>query len=289
MNVWENHISQFSNYILLNRRMSVHTHTAYSGDLGQFSGYLQTIGSPEPEQLKAQHIRGWMSQLLESGLSARSVHRKISSVRALLKWMRRQGIVEHDPMAKISTPKLPRRIVQDIPAADLQALFARFPWHEYPDGENDRRILLTFYTTGMRLSELIGLKCADVDLDRLTLTVTGKRNKMRLIPIHPELAELLAPMLIRKTGPLFTLPDGNPLYPVYVYRKVNFYLQLFSNALRTSPHILRHSFATHLLNNGANLMAIKEILGHTSLSATQVYTRNSFEKLKQVHLLHPRK
>jgi integrase/recombinase XerC len=142
----------------------------------------------------------------------------------------------------------------------------------------------------MRLSELIGLKTSDVDFSRGTLRVLGKRNKVRLIPIHDEGVHFLRDyMQSIPKGRLFTLPSGEPLYPVFVYRLVNRYLKLFSHAAKTSPHVLRHSFATHMLNNGASLLAIKEILGHANLSATQVYTKNSFEKLKKIHQLHPRK
>ena len=142
----------------------------------------------------------------------------------------------------------------------------------------------------MRLSELIGLKVGDIDFHRNSLRVLGKRNKERIIPMHPEMVDWLKAYLVGHAhSQLFVTDKGKPLYPVYVYRLVNHYLKLFSHAAKTSPHVLRHSFATHMLNNGANLLAIKDILGHANLSATQVYTKNSFEKLKQVHALHPRK
>jgi integrase/recombinase XerC len=157
-------------------------------------------------------------------------------------------------------------------------------------GDRDRLLLLLLYTTGMRLSELIGLKVGDIDFHRNSLRVLGKRNKERIIPMHPEMVDWLKVYLVGHTHVhLFVTDKGKPLYPVYVYRLVNHYLKLFSHAAKTSPHVLRHSFATHMLNNGANLLAIKDILGHANLSATQVYTKNSFEKLKQIHALHPRK
>jgi integrase/recombinase XerC len=147
-----------------------------------------------------------------------------------------------------------------------------------------------FYTTGMRLSELIGLKAGDIDFHRGSLRVLGKRNKERIIPLHPEVVDWLKDYMGNHVGVyLFETEKGEPLYPMLVYRLVNRYLKLFSHAAKTSPHVLRHSFATHMLNNGANLLAIKDILGHANLSATQVYTKNSFEKLKQIHALHPRK
>jgi integrase/recombinase XerC len=281
---------QFLDYIAKTKRMSVHTVSAYSGDLLQFMDFLATQYVVELNDCKAIHIRGFMAMLLENGLSARSVHRKVSSVRGWFKYLRKQGQLKVDPLSKIILPKMPKVLVKDIPAMDLHNMFARFPWEEVDNGARDRLMLLLMYTTGMRLSELIGLKVGDVDFYRNSLRVLGKRNKERIIPMHPEMVDWLKVYLADHVGDfLFVTERGKPLYPMYVYRLVNHYLKLFSHAAKTSPHVLRHSFATHMLNNGANLLAIKDILGHANLSATQVYTKNSFEKLKQVHALHPRK
>ena len=281
---------QFLDYIAKTKRMSVHTVSAYSGDLLQFMDFLATQYVVELNDCKAIHIRGFMAMLLENGLTARSVHRKVSSVRGWFKYLRKQGQLKVDPLSKIILPKMPKVLVKDIPAMDLHNMFARFPWEEVDNGSRDRLMLLLMYTTGMRLSELIGLKVGDVDFYRNSLRVLGKRNKERIIPMHPEMVDWLKVYLADHVGDfLFVTERGNPLYPMYVYRLVNHYLKLFSHAAKTSPHVLRHSFATHMLNNGANLLAIKDILGHANLSATQVYTKNSFEKLKQVHALHPRK
>ena len=270
--------------------MSIHTTVAYRGDLEQFQAFLNSLGNPNINQLKATHVRAWMSDMMQHNIAPRSIHRKISSLRALMKHLRKDGIIDHDPLIKISVPKTPKHLVKDIPAEDLKNMFERFPWNEVEHGERDRLLLLLFYTSGMRLSELVGLKTSDVDLSRNTLRVLGKRNKVRLIPLHDEGIDLLKIYVSQiERGYLFTLESGEPLYPVFVYRLVNKYLKLFSHASKTSPHVLRHSFATHMLNNGANLMAIKDILGHANLSATQVYTKNSFEKLKKIHQLHPRK
>ena len=281
---------QFLDYIAKTKRMSVHTVSAYSGDLLQFMDFLATQYVVELNDCKAIHVRGFMAMLLENGLTARSVHRKVSSVRGWFKYLRKQGQLKVDPLSKIILPKMPKVLVKDIPAMDLHNMFARFPWEEVDNGSRDRLMLLLMYTTGMRLSELIGLKVGDVDFYRNNLRVLGKRNKERIIPMHPEMVDWLKVYLADHVGDfLFVTERGNPLYPMYVYRLVNHYLKLFSHAAKTSPHVLRHSFATHMLNNGANLLAIKDILGHANLSATQVYTKNSFEKLKQVHALHPRK
>lgn len=281
---------QFLDYIAKTKRMSVHTVSAYSGDLLQFMDFLATQYVVELNDCKAVHVRGFMAMLLENGLTARSVHRKVSSVRGWFKYLRKQGQLKVDPFSKIILPKMPKVLVKDIPAMDLHNMFARFPWEEVDNGARDRLMLLLMYTTGMRLSELIGLKVGDVDFYRNNLRVLGKRNKERIIPMHPEMVDWLKVYLADHVEDfLFVTERGKPLYPMYVYRLVNHYLKLFSHAAKTSPHVLRHSFATHMLNNGANLLAIKDILGHANLSATQVYTKNSFEKLKQVHALHPRK
>ncbi len=281
---------QFLDYIAKTKRMSVHTVSAYNGDLLQFTDFLATQYVVELNDCKAIHVRGFMAMLLGNGLTPRSVHRKVSSVRGWFKYLRKQGQLTVDPMSKIILPKMPKVLVKDIPAMDLHNMFARFPWDEVEHGSRDRLMLLLLYTTGMRLSELIGLKVGDVDFYRNNLRVLGKRNKERIIPMHPEMVDWLKLYLGDHGGDfLFVTERGKPLYPMYVYRLVNHYLKLFSHAAKTSPHVLRHSFATHMLNNGANLLAIKDILGHANLSATQVYTKNSFEKLKQVHALHPRK
>jgi integrase/recombinase XerC len=287
---WQQHIDDFIFFLEKNKRMSIHTTVAYRGDLEQFQAFLNSLGNPNINQLKATHVRAWMSDMMQHNIAPRSIHRKISSLRALMKHLRKDGIIDHDPLIKISVPKTPKHLVKDIPAEDLKNMFERFPWNEVEHGERDRLLLLLFYTSGMRLSELVGLKTSDVDLSRNTLRVLGKRNKVRLIPLHDEGIDLLKIYVSQiERGYLFTLESGEPLYPVFVYRLVNKYLKLFSHASKTSPHVLRHSFATHMLNNGANLMAIKDILGHANLSATQVYTKNSFEKLKKIHQLHPRK
>lgn len=282
--------TEFLDYIAKTKRMSVHTVSAYRIDLMQFEDFLETQFVGSLAECKAIHIRGFMAMLLDAGLTPRSVHRKVSSVRGWFKYLRRQGLMVGDPMSKVILPKMPKMLVKDIPALDMQNMFANFPWNEVDQGGRDRLLLLMFYTTGMRLSELIGLKVGDIDFYRGSLRVLGKRNKERIIPLHPEVVDWLKEYLRGYGGVyLFETEKGEALYPMLVYRLVNRYLKLFSHAAKTSPHVLRHSFATHMLNNGANLLAIKDILGHANLSATQVYTKNSFEKLKQIHALHPRK
>jgi integrase/recombinase XerC len=204
--------------------------------------------------------------------------------------LRKQGQLKVDPLSKIILPKMPKVLVKDIPAMDLHNMFARFPWEEVDNGSRDRLMLLLMYTTGMRLSELIGLKVGDVDFYRNSLRVLGKRNKERIVPMHPEVVDWLKGYMGSHGGAyLFETEKGEPLYPMLVYRLVSRYLKLFSHAAKTSPHVLRHSFATHMLNNGAGLETLKDLLGHANLSATQVYTHNSFAQLTAIYShAHPR-
>lgn len=272
--------------------MSPHTCRAYESDLSQFVIFLNTLGVRDISLVKSLHIRSWVMDLMKAEVTARSVNRKLSTLRAWFKFLRNQQVITSDPMSKVISPKTPKHLVKDIPAADLKDMFERFPWEEMPDGKRDKLLMLMLYTTGMRLSELIQLKWADVDFYRMSLRVLGKRNKVREIPLHDELIALLKEFSESGEGFIFYRDSSKmevPMYPMMVYRIVNHYLKLFSHASKTSPHVLRHSFATHMLNNGANLMAIKDLLGHASLSATQVYTKNSFEKLKKIHQLHPRR
>ena len=269
--------------------MSRHTILAYTLDLEQFGKYLASESETSIDPLSLNSVRGWMSEMIQKGIATRTVHRKVSSLRALYGYMRKQGVIDIDPLARLVLPKVPKKIVLDIPVNDLTNMFRNFPWQEHKHGDRDKLVILLLYTTGMRLSELIGMKTVDVDLKRQSILVTGKRNKQRLVPIHPELGEAITTYCsTRKQKYLISSDSGEMAYPMMIYRIVTQYLKLFSSALKTSPHVLRHSFATHMLNNGANLMAIKELLGHSSLTATQVYTKNSFEKLKAIHKLHPR-
>jgi integrase/recombinase XerC len=284
-------LDQFLHYARHNLRLSEHTCKAYQTDLQQFIPVAKEFGLENWDQLNAAVVRAFMANCMKEGLSARSVHRKVSSLRAFVRYARKTKLLSRDPLVGIQLPKMAKKLVQDIPAQDLSNLFHHFPWEEQEQGLRDQSLLLTLYTTGIRLSELIALKIRDIDFSRNTLSVIGKRNKVRLLPMHPELRDQLRGLIKGKSvnDPLFQLESGKSLYPVFVYRLVNRYLKLFSDAAKTSPHVLRHSFATHMLNNGAELLAIKDLLGHSGLNATQIYTKNSFEKLKSMHKLHPRK
>jgi integrase/recombinase XerC len=281
----------FIHYAQHNQRLSAHTCKAYQTDLQQFIPFANEFGISAWHELNAASVRAFMASCMQEGLSARSIHRKVSSIRAFVRYARKTQLLSHDPLSGIQLPKMAKKLVQDIPSHDLWNLFQYFPWEEQEQGLRDKSLLLTLYTTGIRLSELISLNIRDIDFSRNTLSVTGKRNKVRLLPLHPELRDYLLELTNGKAAsePLFQLDSGKPLYPVFVNRLVNRYIKQFSDASKTSPHVLRHSFATHMLNNGAELLAIKDLLGHSGLNATQIYTKNSFEKLKSMHKLHPRK
>lgn len=281
----------FIHYAKHNQRLSAHTCKAYETDLHQFITFANNFGISAWTELNAASVRAYMASCMKEGISARSIHRKVSSIRAFVRYARKTQLLSHDPLTGLQLPKMAKKMVQDIPSQDLWNLFQHFPWEEHENGLRDRSLLLTLYTTGIRLSELIALNIRDIDFARNTLSVTGKRNKVRLLPLHPELKDNFSELRRGKESgePLFQLDSGKPLYPVFVYRLVNRYIKQFSDAAKTSPHVLRHSFATHMLNNGAELLAIKDLLGHSGLNATQIYTKNSFEKLKSMHKLHPRK
>ena len=281
------YIKDFVKYITLNKRMSEHTAQAYLVDLEQFNVFIIQSSSDRDETVRSKQIRTWIASMSKQGLSGKSIHRKLSSLRSYYKYVNTFKNIENQPLAKISSPKLEKRIVKDIPALDLFNMFKNFPWDEQKNGKKDRLMLLMLYSCGLRLSELINIKIKDIDTAKNEIRVLGKRNKVRIIPLHNELLDAFKDADL-KGSYLFERGNGKAYYPMLVNRKVHKYLKLFSSAHKTNPHTLRHSFATHLLNNGANLMAIKDLLGHSSLAATQVYTKNNIEKLKQMHKLHPR-
>ena len=257
------HVKNFLDYLKIEKRYSVHTTVSYKNDLNQFNLYLSnTYSGIEFHKVEMIHIRSYMVHLLESKLAKSTVSRKISSIKSLYKYLKKEQLISSSPVQLLETPKLESR-------------------------------LPVFLKEGIRLSELIGLK--DVDVRNGELKVLGKRNKERIIPLSNNIQPLIDQYLTLrntldiKTSHFFVTDKGNKLYEKFVYRKVNRYLSMVSSKQKKSPHILRHTFATHMLNNGADLNAIKEILGHENLSATQVYTHNTFQKLKSIHKQsHPR-
>lgn len=289
-------ISSFIEYLRFEKRYSKHSLIAYEIDLKQWVSYLNSSYEvTQLEQVQVPFIRSWLVSMMENGLSARSINRKITALKSFYKYALRSGWVQINPMGKISSPKIPKRLPVYVEADKLDLLLDQTEFSDDFEGIRNHLILEMFYGTGMRLSELIELELRDVDTRNLQLKVTGKRNKQRILPLFPSLAHQINKYLEMRnaltssTSHFFITPEGKSLYPILVYRLVNKYLTKVSTQKKRSPHVLRHSFATEMLNKGADLNAIKEILGHANLSATQVYTHNTIEKLKVAYLqAHPR-
>ncbi len=286
----------FSSYIANEKRYSAHTLRAYESDLQQFFDFAQTADE-NFNPLKGDHglIREWIVFLLDNGDKPRSINRKLTTLHTYYKYLMREGLVNDNPTKKIIRPKTEKNLPYFVDKGAMQELFDRLQFPDDFEGRRDRTILLTFYCTGMRLSELCGLKRNDIDFHSSQLKVLGKRNKERIIPFAVELGACLKTYIAERdkialdNNYLFVTSKGEPVYSQLVYRLVNKYLGEVTTLDKKSPHVLRHTFATHMLNNGAELDAIKELLGHANLAATQVYTHTTFEKLKEVYnQAHPR-
>ena len=287
-------IKNFLDYLTIEKRYSVHTTVSYRNDLNQFNLYLsESYSGIEFKKVEMIHVRSYMVHLLESKLAKSTVARKVSSIKSLYKFMKKEQLISSSPIQLLETPKLDSRLPVFLKEEEVVNLFEEFKFEDSFIGKRDKMILYLFYQTGIRLSELIGIK--DVDVRNGELKVLGKRNKERIIPLSNNIQPLIDQYLNLKDELgfkkkyFFVTDNGNKLYEKFVYRKVNYYLSMVSSKHKKSPHILRHTFATHMLNNGADLNSIKEILGHENLSATQVYTHNTFQKLKSIHKQsHPR-
>lgn len=287
---------KFLQYIKFEKRFSPHTITAYQSDLGQFYAFLEkTYQLNDIKAVNHQIIRSWIASLMEQKTSSRSIHRKLTSLKTFYKFLLREGEVKINPMQKVVAPKVSKRLPVFVDKKNMNAMLDNIDFGKDLEGLRNRLILEMFYCTGMRLSELINLKISQVNNYTGTIKVLGKRNKERLIPFTPPLKNLIDQyMSERKKARLnseyiFVTERGEKVYEKLVYRVVRQYLSAATTADKKSPHVLRHTFATHMLNNGADLNAIKELLGHSNLSATQVYTHNSFEKLKNIYKqAHPR-
>jgi integrase/recombinase XerC len=289
------YLQEFIDYLSYQKRFSVHSITAYQNDLDTFWAYANQEGYTTLNELNHLVIRSWLVSLMESGMEARSVNRKISTLKSYYKFLIREEKIELNPMAKIISPKTAKKLPVFVDITHMENLFDFDVFEPGFEGHRNRMILLLFYQTGMRLSELTGLKKGDIDFSNGQLKVLGKRNKERIIPftLHfkKELEDYIQviPPTYAAGAYLFAQKNGKKLYPKQVYNLVNAALSHVTTIHKKSPHVLRHTFATHMLNNGADLNAIKEILGHANLSATQVYTHNSIEKLKNVHKqAHPK-
>ena len=289
-------ISDFCDYLSHQKRYSTHTVNAYKKDLEQFEAFLYSDFQIKSfTQASSPIIRSWIVKLIESDISPRTINRKISSLKSFYKHLLKKGIIEKNPLLKVTTPKTSKRLPVFIGEQEISSLFSEVDFPDNYEGCRDNLILELFYSTGMRLIELIELKKNSIDFYSSTIKVLGKRNKERLIPFGKSIKVKLEIYIkerekIQTTdNHLFLTKVGKKIYPKLAYRMVNHYLSLVTTSSKKSPHVLRHTFATHMLNNGADLNSIKEILGHANLSATQVYTHNTIEKLKNIHKqAHPK-
>jgi len=288
----------FLKYLENEKRYSPHTIRSYTNDLDQFFLYTSELDSSiSPDEISSSQIRQWIVSMMEKEMSPGTVHRKISCIRRFFKYMRKEGHISADPLDKVVLPKLKKRLPQFVSEESMASLMEKEFFGDDFSSVRNRIIIEMLYLTGMRRAELTGLRDSDVDLAGDTLKVTGKRNKQRIIPLLRQFSVRLEDYVRMRdkafngvTGGWFFVTDkGNKLYDKYVYNIVRRYLGYVTTIEKKSPHILRHTFATHMLNRGAGLNAIKEFLGHANLSATQVYTHNTFEKLRKIYKqAHPR-
>ncbi len=287
---------EFLKYLQAEKRYAGHTIKAYTTILNQFHAFCLENGK-EGMDLYFKTIRSWVVFQMDAGISPRTVNKKLAALSTYCKYLIREGELESNPVDRVLKPKMSKRNPVFVEERNMKGLMDLHDFGEDFEGVRNRLILDLLYQTGMRRSELLGLRTGSVESNTRSLKVLGKRNKERLIPINDGLAEAIEAYLVLRTAvvkdpevdALFVTSSGEPAYESLIYRIVRKYLSMVTTLDKKSPHVLRHTFATHMLNDGADLNAIKEILGHANLSATQVYTHNTFEKLKSIYnQAHPR-
>ena len=282
-------LESFLNFLRYEKRYSQHTIISYQNDLEQFAAYIdKTFETQQASEVSHFYIRSWMAQLSDNGIQPRSINRKLSALKSFYKFLMKRGEAEKNPTLKIVSPKTSKRLPAYVEQDKMENLFAGIEFAADFAGMRDRIMLELLYSTGMRRAELMNLRQADIDFGHRYLKVLGKGNKERLIPFDRKLQDNLQAYL-KEAGHLYPHCEwllindkGEKMSPEAIYRTVKKYLSMVTTLDKRSPHVLRHSFATHLSNNGADLNAIKELLGHSSLAATQVYTHNNIEKLKDI-------
>jgi integrase/recombinase XerC len=290
--------ARFIQYIAEQKKYSIHTQTAYAQDLLQFEDFLTVTYELSVEAVTHLHAREYIVYLMDQGVGASSIARKLSTLRSFYKFLQRQGLVSRNPMLLVKAPRMAKKLPVFVEEQKMDALLdSQEIFDDSFPSVRDKMILETFFGAGIRLSELMGMQESDVDFYKDTIKVLGKGNKERIIPVTKQLSALLksyvdlkrSQYFNNKATALFVTDKGAPLNAKFIYNKVKHYLNLVSTQEQKSPHVLRHSYATSLLNRGADLNAIKELLGHASLAATQVYTHNSIERLKSIYKqAHPK-
>lgn len=286
-------LDNFILYLTTEKRYSQHTIDAYERDLTQFINYAEVKKIIEFNEFSSTFIRGWIVQLFEEKRKAKSINRKLAALRTFYKWLRKEELVSINPMAKVQGPKNEKRLPAFAKESELQTEKLDDLYADSLNGKRDKVIFELFYQTGIRLSELIDLRVQNVSGE--SIKVIGKRNKERIIPISKDLHFQIQTYIqvknqqVGESPFVFSLKFGKKIYPMLVYRIINQYLSIATNLDKTSPHVLRHTFATHMLNRGTGLETLKDLLGHANLSATQVYTHNSFAQLTSIYSqTHPR-
>jgi integrase/recombinase XerC len=288
----------FISYLALEKNYSDHTVKAYKRDIEAFDAYcIKEYGTSSIDQVSYVQIRSWVVTLVNSEISNRSINRKVASLKSYYKFLQRIEVIQNNPLAKHKALKTSKKIEVPFSELEMENVLQQITFENNFDGLRDKLIIELLYATGIRRAELINLKLIDVDLNRNTILVLGKRNKERIVPLlHATKLAFQEYFVERKNleviideHHIFLLKSGLKIYETLVYRVINKYLSEVSSKVKKSPHILRHTFATHMLNKGADLNSVKELLGHSSLASTQVYTHNSIAELKKVHLAaHPR-
>jgi integrase/recombinase XerC len=284
---------KFINYLSTERRLSQNTIISYSNDLDQFHCFLNehfNITS-QISEVSFHIVRSWVANLFENGVQPRSINRKISTLKTFFKYLEREELIDANPMLKVVGPKASKNLPLFVKENEIKLLLEEVTFDEGFIGKRDKLIIEIFYLTGMRLTELINIKLTDLDFHNKSIKVIGKRNKERIIPLSDSILTSIQSFIYEFDLKEFLITNskGNKVYSKLVYRVVRKYLSKITSINKKSPHILRHTFATHMLNNGADINAIKDLLGHSNLNATQVYTHNTVEKLKSIYKqAHPR-
>jgi integrase/recombinase XerC len=284
-------VNEFLTYLSVEKRYSKHTTVSYRNDLSNLSEYLLTTYEfSTPEYATYPMLRSWIVTLVDQEMQPKTINRKIACLRSFYHFLQKKECITKDPTLKIRALKVKKSLPVFVEEDNMIKLLDHVEFGDSFGSTRDKLVLELLYGTGIRLSELIGLKTSDVNFFQKTIKVLGKGNKERIIPIHDTFISLSKEYSNKKkseslgnNNDFFVVTDnGEPVYPMFIYRLVKKYLDLITTVDKRSPHVLRHTFATHLLNKGADLNAIKDLLGHTSLAATQVYTHNSIDKLKSI-------